>query len=241
VWENWDTRSGASFSGLHKLIVFQLAHHERWRYGVIGSSFSEVSFDEAYTQGSLDSTLGQADELRQKPNLRLSQVVAPLPLSSVMAGVQKLPWFEQMCAYISLHCTPEYPNLGSYAHFWGIKRESTSEAIDRVIDSLANARQDDYPQEPVWMQINLARLYALLYYPSGKRVEHDNPRVTLLRMNQPGGLSPEEAQVWELATKINGKSLIYSGDDIAKMIGKSPIWVCRKVIHWAEMYESQID
>lgn len=220
VWRNWVPEKGQDFIDLHKKIVSALQHNliHHWAKRFQSCPFSskeDYVLDQATEINLTDDTSPE-----EKPIFRFRRATSTLALPTIIARIDNNPLpIEKISALALIGYYPDGKGFTGVASGLGVKKETLSSALDRVI---INFRKSDImlPDRPIRQIVDELRECAVMKYPSGKNVEFDSPRLKLLRLTDGKvNFGARENLIREMSTARKGSTFIFSLNEIAIACG----------------------
>lgn len=222
VWNNWRPENGEDFLELNNRVYSSLRYHliHFWARKYQGYSFSNIK----------DCVLEKAEEINitdskspeEKPIHRFRRATTIIPLPEIIAKIDydSSP-IEKISALALIGYYPDGRGFTGLATELGVKRETLTSALDRVIVKFRQSKET-LPIRPIREIVDELINGGVMRYPSGKNVEFDSPRLKLLKIKYClYGRNVMESKVLEMAVARNKSVFIYSLDEIARASGCS--------------------
>ena len=236
VWINWKPEDGENFIDLHKRIIGTLRRHlvHQWGKGNFAkpySYFEPHQLDSATLYQNLEESSPP-----KRPIYRLRESATNLPLPAIIATIEEGSFLEIVASLTTMKYYPSKNGLASVANEIGVKKETLSEALDRTLARMTRIDKNVTPSKSIANIVEETKNGHVIKYASGKNVEHDNPRVDLIKLSEkspeswlPNGLSERDKAILSLAVIMNSGTLAHTTEEIALKSGCSAVVVCRVI------------
>jgi hypothetical protein len=222
VWNNWRPERGDDFINLHNRVCTALRYHliHFWTRRYRGYSFSNTK--DYILEKAEEINLTDSNSPEEKPIHRFRRATTFIPLPAIIARIDydSSP-IEKISALTLIGYYPDGRGFTGVASELGVKRETLSSALDRVIIKFRESKET-FPTRPIKEIVDELIDGGVMKYPSGKNVEFDSPRLKLLKAKYcPRGHNTRESKILEMAVARNKSVFTYSLDEIAKASGCS--------------------
>jgi hypothetical protein len=226
VWQGWKPENGENYIDLHKRIVGGLRSYliHQWGRSNFAKPYSYFETDEVEKFTNIQD---QSDvSPKKRPLYRIRECTGNLPLTAIIANVENANYLERVAGLATLKYYPSRNGLKSIAEDVGVKKETLSSALDRLLEKMPNTNSNEIANRSISEIVSQTKGEKILKYPSGKNVEFDSPRIKLSKIHADTNtisLTPQfserEIRIIELASMQDGNFLSYSAKDIASIAG----------------------